>query len=51
MAEKSKLQEKYFGAKKPESKGDKMPDNLKGESHEYDHRRPKKPVQSRYKQV
>jgi len=49
MPNKSKAQEKFFGAKKPESKGDKMPANLKGESHEYDHHRPKKQVVSKYK--
>jgi len=62
MPYKSKAQERFFNANKPEleakgvdvdefnaaSKGKKLPHKLKGEAHSYDHSRPKKPVVSRY---
>lgn len=65
MPYKSKAQEKYFNANRDKigaavvdefnaaSKGKKLPNKapnkLRSEVHEYDHKRPKKQVQSRYK--
>lgn len=59
MPYKSKAQEAYFNANRPAleanvgewnaaSKGKKLPAKMKGESHSYDHNRPKKQVVSRY---
>ena len=63
MPYKSKAQERYFNANKSAleakgvdvnewneaSKGKKLPSKLKGESHEYDERRPRRQIVSRYK--
>jgi hypothetical protein len=62
MPYKSKAQEKFFNANRPEleakgvdvaefnaaSKGKKLPNKLKGEAHSYDSNRPARPVVSRY---